>query len=1277
MKRPAAALLFFALAALPLFAQAGGSGTAQGGTAATGSPQAPGQAPPGESAAGGPQTQTAPAGASTEKTGTSKATKPPPTAAELLQETMGLDIDTASYYELVAWCRRLGLPTAGTKSDLQERLRAHYKVTPAAAAAAGEKAGTVRTITIESADSTRYFTVEKINQKYIRLTGRVELRMYDPKTGDTHTIRADTILFNEAQKSITASGHVEYDLTGKGKTESFRGESLTFDVDTWAGIFFSGTSQSQKQINNNAITFYFSGKEIRRSSKDVVTMNDGTITTTEEADPDFKIEASRIWVLAPGEWALANAVLYVGRVPLFYFPAFFHPGDNLLFHPSFGYRNEEGYFLQTTTYLLGRRPKTSSSLSFLQVAEDTNETYNTQVNGLFLRKTTPVTAAELAAIPYDAQASYVKLLADAYSRLGFFGGVEAKLAGYGLLKNSDLDLAIARSRNIYIDPNTGLYTAFLQSLDGTFSDTWNTSYIGSTIVPFRYGFNADFTLQGPTFQVTGAFPYYSDPYFVRDFGNREEMVDWSQLLGINTVNQQQQIQTLRSQLMSSLQWTLHAQVTPNLGALKPFVSSLSITSADLLMYWQTKQTSSFTLPPLPTGYQAGDFYYPNQSFFYPTTYVTPNFSAQISGTLLGAAPGTAAAPSQPAAQASGGAAAQQGAQPGGGAAAQQGAQASGGTAAQAAGQASGAAAAQAAGQPAGAGQTSAAAPGGAAGPPPGQAAGGSVAGTAPTGSSEALTPPWQTPKPPTAPTQKETVRMPELRGDIPIAAPATPSTYTQSLTYSIVPNLSVQNTTVSGAWANPGDINFGSAYSVFTTQGTGTLQYNGSLYGSLVGISNAVTLSGNFKTHFNEQPEVASQWQSFLLQDYASTFMKVTDAFSLTAMPFLRNPSLSNSQVTYSLTTDLFDRTFVAGSQTPTFQNTFLAWDPNHVSTHSLDFALRVLPTWGQQQSITVNTTLPPLIPEVDTVGVFATGPVTTTLSSSYYQPLATGPWQPKSAEANVALSTWVSLDQLFTYDYNPNPFPGWSLSTSRATFSALQNNISLQESFTYDLRNHLPLDSTTKLTLWYFNAQFEAQQTYPYTFAPASGWVQQSTPGFMPSNFSAGINYAYNSPPLWKNRIGWSTNVAANWNINLLRFTENLLDFQFSATLHIYQFLDVTFSAESTNAATYRYIPGLPEQIGQSQLSPFTDLFDSFNFFDTAARQRSNFKMKSISLSLIHHLGDWDLSIQYSGSPQLVYGSNGSTSYQWTPTLSIAVQWKPVPELKSNIAYQQGTLSY
>lgn len=1279
MKRPVAALLFVAWVSAPILAQP---------APADGTPPLSG--PGGAPTAGGthtppsPQERRAPTGGAQEvgaaqpAGGTGETAKKPLTAEELLKETVGLDIDTAGYYELVAWCKRLDLPTAGTKSDLQARLEAYYKVTPEAATAAGKKAGQVRTITIKSADSTRYFTIERINQKYIRLTGKVELSMYDPKTGDTHTIKADTILFNEAQKSITASGNVEYELTGKGKSEIFHGQSLTFDVDTWAGIFFSGVSSSKKTIDKNSITFYFSGKEITRSSKDVVTMNDGTITSSDSMNPDWKIDASRIWVLAPGEWALANAVLYVGRVPLLYFPGFFHPGDNLLFHPSFGSRSEVGEYLQTTTYLLGRRPKSSSSLSFLQVAEDTNQTYNTVVNGLFLHKTNPVTPAQLSSYPYNAEKSYVKVLADIYSNLGYFGGLEAKLAGLGILTDSDLDLGIARSRNIYTDPATGTFTPFYENTDGTFSDTWNTSYLFGNPVPFRYGFNADFNLQGPTFQVTGSFPYYSDPYFVRDFGNREEQVDWSQLLGLNQVNQSLLSQQLQSQVLSSLQWTLHTQFTPKLGSLKPFISSLSVTNADLQMYWQTQQNGGLTtLPTLPNNYTySPDYFYPNREFFYPTSYVIPNIAAQIAGTIFGAAAGTTGATStapsgttsSPPATGSGTSGGQGSAQPPGGTPA---------TGAPAPSSAAGAQAVQSSIQ--GAAPTGSAAE--VAGGGQGASATESPGQAGPTTSAPAATgnltprPPWQATTRTSPQVQVQSVRVPDYRGDLLIAPPASNAPYTQSLTYSIVPNLSVENYTVSSGWTDPSQINLGQAYSVFTTQGTAALQYNSTLYGGYGSIADAVTFSGNYKMHYNQAAGISSsEWQSFLLQDYASTFLKATNALTLTAMPFLTNPILGGSQITYSLTNDLFDRTFVPGSLGPTFKDTFLKWDANHVSAHSLDFALKVLPSWGQQQTVTVDTTLPPLVPEVDTSEIFATGPLTSTLTSAVYQPTGSSGWQWKSAEANLAFSSWVVLDQLFTYNYL---IPGWSTSTSTATLSAFSNNLSLSESLTYDLQNHIPLDSTTKFTLWYFTAQFEAQETYPYVFSPSSGWVQQQTAQFLPSSFSAGLNYSYTSQPLWKNRIRWSTSVASSYNISLLRFTENLLDFNFSFGLSIYKFLDVTFSVETTNAATYRYFPGLSEQIGQAPLDPFSDLLDSFNFFDTAARQRSNFKMKSISLSLVHHLGDWDLSLQYSGSPQLVYGSGGTSSYQWVPTLTIAVQWKPVPELKSNITDTQGQLTF
>lgn len=41
---------------------------------------------------------------------------------DLSDRTMALDLRTATYFELVAWCERLDLSTRGARSELQKRL---------------------------------------------------------------------------------------------------------------------------------------------------------------------------------------------------------------------------------------------------------------------------------------------------------------------------------------------------------------------------------------------------------------------------------------------------------------------------------------------------------------------------------------------------------------------------------------------------------------------------------------------------------------------------------------------------------------------------------------------------------------------------------------------------------------------------------------------------------------------------------------------------------------------------------------------------------------------------------------------------------------------------------------------------------------------------------------------------------------------------------------------------------------------------------------------------
>jgi hypothetical protein len=173
------------------------------------------------------------------------------------------------------------------------------------------------------------------------------------------------------------------------------------------------------------------------------------------------------------------------------------------------------------------------------------------------------------------------------------------------------------------------------------------------------------------------------------------------------------------------------------------------------------------------------------------------------------------------------------------------------------------------------------------------------------------------------------------------------------------------------------------------------------------------------------------------------------------------------------------------------------------------------------------------------------------------------------------------------------------------------------------------------------------------------------------------GVSYDYKSPLLWKNRIQLETNIDTGWNLNLLQFTDNALALNLTAKLSVYKFLDISFSLQSQNRATYRYFPSFAEQVGQTALNPLVDLLKSVNFFSTTDRSQSNFKMQKVDFKLVHHLGDWDLNIDFTGSPELATSSAGLTYYQWNPTFTLSVDWKPVPEIKSNIKVQDGRISF
>ena len=422
-----------------------------------------------------------------------------------------MDIKTSSLMELAAWCREVGLSEGGSREELASRLRTYYRIS-SSASASGSAAG--RVITIESAKTTEYFTLEVVDEEYARLKGDVIISLKDGNA--THRIKAWEILYNRTRNVISASGKVEYVKEEGGTEETFKGESITVNLDNWASIFMDGASE--KSMGGNSTAYRFSGTVISRNSEEVTVLTGADITNPKNEEAFWSLHASKLWLLPGNDFAILNAVLKVGNVPVLYIPFFFYPADEIVFHPVLGFRTREGTFLQTTTYILGR-PKTSavSENSITKIFGSASGDMEQKREGVFLRNT-----GEKRVSPNDTRLS---VLFDAYVNLGTYLGTEFTLPRKGPFGELNISTGVGLTRNVY--PMGNSYTPF-PSFDG--KSEWNSGMLFSLGTPFRYRFNMTGSFQITYGSLSWALPYYADPYVDRDFMRRSEVLDWLSML---------------------------------------------------------------------------------------------------------------------------------------------------------------------------------------------------------------------------------------------------------------------------------------------------------------------------------------------------------------------------------------------------------------------------------------------------------------------------------------------------------------------------------------------------------------------------------------------------------------------------------------------------------------------------------------------------------------------------------------------------------------------------
>ena len=459
--------------------------------------------------------------------------------------------------------------------------------------------------------------VEEKKDDIIVFIGGVSLSVKDGST--VSTIESDKLVYNRSENTIEAEGNVRYSRKSGGSdgAEEFIGELLLFNIDEMEGVFLDGTiKQAPRKQGQNPFTIR--SATIGRDSSGAIGFKNAVLSTNSDPDeePLWSIRASRIWMLPGNELAFANGYFSIGIVPILYLPFFYHPADEMLFHPVFGFRNREGYFLQTTTYLLGRKPldtdsKKSGSFSNFMKSDRLKKQERI---GLFFKN--------LEEDASDIGSAYIKLIADTYSQLGGLIGIDGKITPKNTpIRQLDFSIFFGMSRTLFPLSRIGTGGISHTTYDMHGKRHYNKSFFLGRPLPFRYRAHINFGISQAPFQFSLNMPVISDPFFKKDFFDRSEDMNWFNYF----LNKEKLAKGTDKGIEGSYSWKLNGSIRPSFKGISPWISTLNIDNASITVDFDKKPNNKIQ----GTARQ----YAPGREFFYPKLF-KPEGRLSIAGTIL-------------------------------------------------------------------------------------------------------------------------------------------------------------------------------------------------------------------------------------------------------------------------------------------------------------------------------------------------------------------------------------------------------------------------------------------------------------------------------------------------------------------------------------------------------------------------------------------------------------------------------------------------------------------
>ena len=1085
----------------------------------------------------------------------------------------------------------------------------------------------VTIITINNARQTSYKKAEDTGNDTIVLEGSVSLSVEKGKS--TNEIKADKITYDRKTEMLYAEGNVSITMKGSSSgNDTATADSLLLNTSTLEGIFDGGrivqTKSDALNLPSGSTLIVFS-EMFAKGNENVITFKNSSLTFCDEEVPHWHIDATRTWLLPGGEFAFFNALLYVGVVPVMYFPAFYYPKDELIFNPVFGYTKREGYFIQTTTYLWGRKPLNSSSTS-KSTSSSSTEKDSTSAESLkavynFIKPTSLKEQTREGLILHNLDedykgdtSHYVKLMADAYTNLGYMVGLEGKLQpSKNYITRLDFNAMLGFSNTLF--KQSGDYYPFSET-GKTYKD--DSVFLGIKM-PFRYAAGIDFQLSKP-FRFSLSVPVYSDPYFNYDFkSNRMETMDWISYFLENSKDEDKDPVITE---ISNFSWNASSSFSPKLPSLvQPYVSSLSFDIKNSVNI-ASKQTEKFT----------GDFeaawkeYTPTKKFYYPSLVTPISANMNMSGTIFAWPPKRTASTStasfiitmnkpdelktdkqleEDRKRAEEEKAAAERAEKGEGEEVK-----------------------------------------------------------------EEEKKPEEVEK---TEEEKEEEAFAYLNPDLEYTAKK--ETVTDELTYNLTYSLGL-NPTNQMAYASSNlkrseDFDWSeirsSMYNVKIPMSvTSKLNYGGSFFT----VENKFAFSPVFQKHPYISLETENggysekDAENLKIADLKAETRDINNSNSVVLKPFIYVPFMSDTNVSWNSNIKLYRRKFTGGSsENPEWEESYADWeDEESITVNSVSADVRASEFDKKlTQSVRFEAVMPPLLKKYTTTYTLGFPYVTTSLSTGFQETKA-------DTEHNRTTKDLKNKDM--DKEWKKSPL-NQSLSVS-----LFNSKLKLSENFTYNLEDDNPDSLKLSASGYGLNLSYVASYVKGYDFTKEDGWKLKEDKEFLP--YSLSFSYTLPSKALytWFNRIIITPSLSTSAVADLLRPTNSYMIFSPGIKLKIHEFLDISFSATSRNSVLYWYFHNEEDDL-YSEWGGFPgnvckDLIDSFRFDEEELRKNSGFKMKSFNMSISHDLHDWKANMTMKIEPRIIT-EGGKKVYDFKPYITIGVVWNPMESMKTSIIDEYG----